>query len=172
MEAKELLDLFQDHPVVQKIAGRLRKQAGTKIKLENGIGSLVAFIAGAVGRELNGLQLFVLNDKEEAAYFYNDLLTFYDEERVRFLPSSFRRSGNFEDKDNDSILVRTEVLNALTAKEVGMVVTYTEAMAERVVSKKMLADMSMPVIKGNKLSITFLESLLGEYGFERSDFVY
>ena len=42
------------------------------------------------------LQLFVLNDKEEAAYFYNDLLTFYDEENVRFLPSSFRRTGNFE----------------------------------------------------------------------------
>ena len=172
MEAKELLDLFQDHPVVQKIANRLRKQTRTKIKLENGIGSLVAFIAAAVGREMKGLQLFVLNDKEEAAYFYNDLLTFYDEENVRFLPSSFRRSGNFEDKDNDSILVRTEVLNALTAKEVGMVVTYTEAMAEKVVSKKMLADMSMPVIKGDKLSITFLESLLGEYGFERNDFVY
>ena len=134
--------------------------------------SLVAFIAAAVGREMKELQLFVLNDKEEAAYFYNDLLTFYDEENVRFLPSSFRRTGNFEDKDNDSILVRTEVLNALTAKEVGMVVTYTEAMAEKVVSKKMLADMSMPVIKGNKLSITFLESLLGEYGFERNDFVY
>ena len=96
MEAKELLDLFQDHPVVQKIANRLRKQTGTKIKLENGIGSLVAFIAAAVGREMKGLQLFVLNDKEEAAYFYNDLLTFYDEENVRFLPSSFRRSGNFE----------------------------------------------------------------------------
>ena len=172
MEARELLDLFQGHPVVQKIVNRLRKQTRTKIKLENGIGSLVAFIAAAVGREMKGLQLFVLNDKEEAAYFYNDLLTFYDEENVRFLPSSFRRSGNFEDKDNDSILVRTEVLNALTAKEVGMVVTYTEAMAEKVVSKKMLADMSMPVIKGNKLSITFLESLLGEYGFERNDFVY
>ena len=165
MEARELLDLFQGHPVVQKIVNRLRKQTRTKIKLENGIGSLVAFIAAAVGREMKGLQLFVLNDKEEAAYFY-------DEENVRFLPSSFRRSGNFEDKDNDSILVRTEVLNALTAKEVGMVVTYTEAMAEKVVSKKMLADMSMPVIKGNKLSITFLESLLGEYGFERNDFVY
>ena len=117
MEAKELLDLFQDHPVVQKIANRLRKQTRTKIKLENGIGSLVAFIAAAVGREMKGLQLFVLNDKEEAAYFYNDLLTFYDEENVRFLPSSFRRSGNFEDKDNDSILVRTEVLNDMTEKE-------------------------------------------------------
>ena len=54
MEAKELLDLFQDHPVVQKIANRLRKQTGTKIKLENGIGSLVAFIAAAVGREMKG----------------------------------------------------------------------------------------------------------------------
>ena len=79
MEAKELLDLFQDHPVVQKIANRLRKQTGTKIKLENGIGSLVAFIEAAVGREMKGLQLFVLNDKEEADYFYNDLLTFYYE---------------------------------------------------------------------------------------------
>ena len=84
----------------------------------------------------------MLNDKEEAAYFYNDLLTFYDEENVRFLPSSFRRSGNFEDKDNDSILVRTEVLNALTAKEVGMVVTYTEAMAEKVVSNGMISCMN------------------------------
>ncbi len=172
MEAKELLNLFQTHPVVQKIADRLQKQTRAKIKLENGIGSLVAFIAAGVSREMRGLQLFVLNDKEEAAYFYNDLLTFYGEENVRFLPSSFRRSGNFEDKDNDSILVRTEVLNALTAKEVGMVVTYTEAMAEKVVSKKVLADMSMPVGKGDKLSMSFLESLLGEYGFERSDFVY
>ena len=105
MEAKELLNLFQTHPVVQKIADRLQKQTRAKIKLENGIGSLVAFIAAGVSREMRGLQLFVLNDKEEAAYFYNDLLTFYGEENVRFLPSSFRRSGNFEDKDNDSILV-------------------------------------------------------------------
>ena len=84
MEARELLDLFQGHPVVQEIVNRLRKQTRTKIKLENGIGSLVAFIAAAVGREMNGLQLFVLNDKEEAAYFYNDLLTFYDEEKCVF----------------------------------------------------------------------------------------
>ena len=83
MEARELLDLFQGHPVVQEIVNRLRKQTRAKIKLENGIGSLVAFIAAAVGREMKGLQLFVLNDKEEAAYFYNDLLTFYDEENVR-----------------------------------------------------------------------------------------
>ena len=52
MEARELLDLFQGHPVVQEIVNRLRKQTGAKIKLENGIGSLVAFIAAAVGREM------------------------------------------------------------------------------------------------------------------------
>ncbi len=172
MEAKELLKLFQAHPVVQKITRRLRERPGIKVKLENGIGSIVSFVGANVEREMGSLQLFVMNDKEEAAYFYNDLLTFFDEENVRFLPSSYRRAGNFEDKDNDSILVRTEVLNALTAKQVGMVVTYTEALAEKVVSKAVLADMSMPVAKGEKLSISFLESLLSEYGFERSDFVY
>ena len=172
MEAKELLKLFQAHPVVRKITRRLSERPGIKIKLENGIGSIVSFVAASVEQEMKSLQLFVMNDKEEAAYFYNDLLTFFDEENVRFLPSSYRRVGNFEDKDNDSILVRTEVLNALTAKQVSMVVTYTEALAEKVVSKTVLADMSMPVAKGEKLSISFLESLLSEYGFERSDFVY
>lgn len=172
MEAKELLRLFQAHPVVQKITRRLSECPGVKVKLENGIGSIISFVAANVEQEMKTLQLFVMNDKEEAAYFYNDLLTFFDEENVRFLPSSYRRTGNFEEKDNDSILVRTEVLNALTAKQVSMVVTYTEALAEKVVSKAVLADMSMPVAKGEKLSISFLESLLSEYGFERSDFVY
>lgn len=58
MEARELLDLFQGHPVVQKIVNRLRKQTRTKIKLENGIGSLVAFIAAAVGREMKWIAAF------------------------------------------------------------------------------------------------------------------
>ena len=66
MEARELLDLFQGHPVVQKIVNRLRKQTRTKIKLENGIGSLVAFIAAAVGREMKGLHFQI----ELIAFFF------------------------------------------------------------------------------------------------------
>lgn len=146
--------------------------SGCEIEIENGVGSVLSFIAAVLGKESEGVQLFVLNDKEEAAYFYNDLLFLLGEEKLRFLPASFRRSGNFEDKDNDSILVRTEVLNALVDKQVGWVVTYTEALAEKVVNKEVLADMSMPVSKGDKLSISFLEDLLSEYNFERSDFVY
>lgn len=69
LEAKELLDLFQDHPVVQKIANRLRKQTRTKIKLENGIGSLVAFMPGRCGTGNKGLQLFVLNDQGGGSLF-------------------------------------------------------------------------------------------------------
>ncbi|WP_162835845.1 MULTISPECIES: transcription-repair coupling factor [Porphyromonadaceae] len=172
LEARELLQLFQKHPVVDEIRKSLNGCPDVKLKIENGVGSVLSFIAAVLGKESEGVQLFVLNDKEEAAYFYNDLLFLLGEEKLRFLPASFRRSGNFEDKDNDSILVRTEVLNALVDKQVGWVVTYTEALAEKVVNKEVLADMSMPVSKGDKLSISFLEDLLSEYNFERSDFVY
>ena len=164
--------LFRKHPVLDKIAGNLDKRRDVKLRLENGVGSSVSLVAASFVAREGRAGVFVLNDQEEAAYFYNDLLTFFDEAAVRFLPSSYRHAGNFEDKDNDSILVRTEVLNAWTAKQVRMLVTYTEAMAEKVVSKKTLADMSMPVSKGDKLSISFLESVLAEYNFERSDFVY
>ena len=157
---------------MDEIADCLKKQADVKLKLENGVGSSVSFIAASFVAKEGMAGVFVLNDQEEAAYFYNDLLTFFDEDAVRFLPSSYRHAGNLEDKDNDSILVRTEVLNAWTAKQVKMLVTYTDAMAEKVVSKKTLSDMSMPVSKGDKLSISFLESVLSEYNFERSDFVY
>ena len=172
MKAKDLLQLFRTHPVVAELIHGARQQSGSKVRLENGVGSSVSFIAAAAVREMEKVHLFVLNDKEDAAYFYNDLLAFFDEEEVRFLPSSFRHSGNFEDKDNDSILVRTEVLNALSAKLVRLVVTYTEALAEKVVSRQTLSEMSMSVSTGDKLSISFVESLLSEYHFERSDFVY
>lgn len=157
---------------MQTLLKGLSENAQAKFKIENGVGSVLPFIAAILGQERESVQVFVLNDKEEAAYFYNDLLFLLGEERVRFLPSSYRRAGNFEEKDNDSILVRTEVLNALIAKEVTFIVTYTEGIAEKVVSQKTLTDMSMVVTKGDKLSISFLESLLSEYNFERNDFVY
>jgi len=172
LEAGDLLQLFQGHPVVRMLLKGFSEQAQAKYKVENGVGSVLAFIAAELRREMARVQVFVLNDKEEAAYFYNDLLALLGEERVRFLPSSYRRTGNFEEKDNDSILVRTEVLNALLAKEVEVLVTYTEAIAEKVISQKTLMDMSMQVLKGDRLSISFLESLLEAYHFERRDFVY
>lgn len=114
----------------------------------------------------------MLNDREEAAYFYNDILALADEKQIAFLPSSYRRMIKEEEKDNDSVLVRTEVLNNIRNGEVDTLITYPEALAEKVVDREVLARMSMVVNQGDALSISFVENLLVEYGFERNDFVY
>jgi transcription-repair coupling factor (superfamily II helicase) len=121
--------------------------------------------------ETREVHVFVLDDKEEAAYFYNDLVALSGEEETRFLPASYRRAGNLEEKDNDAVLARTEALNALTHHQVKRVVTYPEAFIERVVTAEALADLSMPVAVGDALSISFLEEFLSEHHFERADFV-
>ncbi len=119
-----------------------------------------------------GFRVVVLDDREEAAYFYNDVLAFADGKKVCFLPSSYRRTIHPDEKDNDSVLLRTEVLDSVANGEAQMIVTYPEALVERVVAQDVLRKMSMTVRKGDKLSISFVENLLSEYGFERSDFVY
>lgn len=138
----------------------------------NNSGSVTAIAVAAFLNTNHPLHVVVLNDKEEAAYFYNDLLALAGNKNVRFLPSSYKRSINNEEKDNDSVLIRTEVLDHLANKKTEVVVTYPEALAERVINKTELSKISMTVRKGDNLSVSFLEDLLNEYGFQRSDFVY
>lgn len=170
MDIKDLLQKYLASPVVRKLTSVLR--GGGKYRLAHNAGSVTPVILSAMLHTRPGFRVVVLDDREEAAYFYNDVLAFADEKRVCFLPSSYRRAVRTDEKDNDSVLVRTEVLDRVANGEVQMIVTYPEALAERVVAKDVLRKMSMPIRKGDKLSISFLENLLAEYGFERGDFVY
>lgn len=170
MDIKDLLQKYLTSPVVQKLTSKLHGEG--KYRLVHNAGSVTSVILSAMLHTRPGFRVVVLNDREEAAYFYNDVLAFADEKKVCFLPSSYRRSIHADEKDNDSVLVRTEVLDSLANREAQMLITYPEALAERVVDRKVLKDMSMVVHKGDRLSISFVENLLTEYGFERSDFVY
>lgn len=172
MDTKELLQEYLASSVADRLAGALTGHGGRKYKLVNNAGSVTALLIGAMRLKRSGIRVVVLNDREEAAYFYNDLLTVADEKSVCFLPSSYRRLIKEEEKDNDSVLVRTEVLNNISNNRIDTIVTYPEALAERVVDRKILTQMSMVVNKGDVLSISFIENLLVEYGFERNDFVY
>lgn len=172
MDTKDLLQEYLGSSVVEKLAGRLERPGERKYKLVNNAGAVTAFLIGAMRIKRPGIRVVVLSDREEAAYFYNDLVTIAGEKNVAFLPSSYRRMIKEEEKDNDSVLVRTEVLNNIRQGNVDTVVTYPEALAERVVDQQVLAQMSMMVNRGDVLSISFIENLLVEYGFERSDFVY
>jgi transcription-repair coupling factor (superfamily II helicase) len=125
------------------------------------------------------MHFHILPDRETAAYFYNDLEQILDEQeadtekkQVLFFPSSFRKNIDSGQKDNVGLLSRTEILNLLHAGSAGfMIVTYPEALAEKVVNRQFLEKNTLKLRSGEAVSHEFVLDLLIEYEFERVDFV-
>ena len=129
------------------------------------------FIASAV-KKMHGIHLVILNDKENAAYAYNDLQDVLGEDKVMFFPSPFKYPYQLESTDNTNILMRAETLDMIVKKPSWLVVvTYGEALSERVVTKKQLKKNILELKVGEETTIDFINELLYEYHFERVDFV-
>lgn len=144
----------------------------------NGLtGSSIAFVIRAVAENRKGIHLIILEDKEEAAYLLNDMEILFNRTDglnscpVLFFPSSFKKVFVTDSPDTPSIQLRAEVLNQIRSSDSLIIVSYPEAVAERVISKEYLDKNSIRIIKGEKLSLAFLTELLQEYGFERSNYV-
>jgi len=148
--------------------------SGRKKTTVSGLSGSSATVAFSVLREMSPYQaLFILNDREEAAFFYDDLQMLGREEELLFFPSSFKRNIWHDHVDNENIILRTDVLNKLAANEKKqLIVTYPEAIMEMVVSESGLQKHTLQVKTGDKLSISFVNELLYEYGFERVEFVF
>lgn len=116
--------------------------------------------------------LLILNDKEEAAYHLNDLENLLGDGDVLFYPGSYRRPYQIEETDNANILLRSEVLNRINSrKKPAFIVTYPEALFEKVVTRKELERNTLKIAVGDQLSIDFVNEVLFEYRFKRTDFV-
>ena len=139
----------------------------------NGLtGSLASIIGAACFKLSEKASIFILNDKEEAAYFHNDLEQFIPENDLLFYPGSYRRPYQIEETDNANILMRAEVLNRLSSRrKPSCIVTYPDAIFEKVITKKELNKNTLKLSVGEGISIDFLNETMFEYGFEYSDFV-
>ncbi len=116
--------------------------------------------------------LLILNDKEEAAYHLNDLENLLGDQHVLFYPGSYRRPYQIEETDNANILLRSEVLNRINSrKKPALIVTYPEALFEKVVTRKELERNTLKIAVNDNLSIDFVNEVLFEYRFKRTDFV-
>ena len=113
--------------------------------------------------------LFILNDEEEAGYFYHDLTQMMGDEEVMFFPSSYRRAIKYNQKDSANEILRT---NVLAHHGRGIIVTYPEALAEKVVSHQDLSDNTITLKTGESYDVTDLEAFLFDLGFNRTDYVY
>ena len=117
--------------------------------------------------------LFILNDMEEAGYFYHDLCQILGVERVLFFPSSYRRAIKYGQKDAANEVLRTEVLSTLNKGTKGIcVVSYPDALAEKVVSHTDLVSKSIKITKGDRLELSTVSNRLHELGFEYTDYIY
>ncbi len=175
MKVSDFLELYRLDSVVQTIAERLKTNNAYRLQLKGMAGSQDAVLASAVYTINHQHQLFVMHDKEEAAYFYTDLKNLLnDEKEVMLFPTSYKRPYSFDDTENANILMRAEVLNRLNQKtgKGELIVTYPEALTEKVINKKSLVENTLGAKVGEKLDVNFLSEMLAEYGFERTEFVY
>ncbi len=155
------------------------KGSAAHVQLKGVIGSGASFIAAAAYQSSNKTNLLILADKEEAAYFLNDLENLIGEENVLFFPASYRMPYQHEDIDNSNILLRAEVLNKLNhpsppGEGMGLrycIITYPEALSEKVVTKTNLTKNTLTLKQGEKISIDFISEVLTEYAFDRVDYV-
>jgi len=172
LKTKDLLHLYSNDPLVQVL--KIELANGNKHIHAKGLkGSLDAVVVSALYHEKPGSALFVLHDREEAAYFQNDLENLLEQE-VLFFPTSYKKPYQFEEIENANVLTRTEVLNKLhdsNSKNV-LIVTYPEALTEKVINKRWLVENSLSAKVGDKLDLAFIAEILDSYGFEKNDFVY
>ncbi|MCR5013695.1 MAG: hypothetical protein K6A28_02850, partial [Bacteroidales bacterium] len=142
-------------------------------------GSSKAFAVEETFKKQGGQHLVICASKENAAYFYNDLESLfgeremdYSKKQILFYPTSYKRPYEPERPDNTYILSRTEVLQRVSSSERRtVIVSYPEALSEKVFTRKLLAKNTFKVKRGDRLSLDFLTDLLYEYGFENVDFV-
>lgn len=170
MVLKEFRRLFEKSAAIQSVLTDTYIPGG-KFHLRGLTGSSRTVLASVLSGKRKEPVIYILNDKEGAAYFYDDLISLQTETQVSFFPSSYKRSVQFDQPEQESVILRTEVLNLLQQQIPVSVVTYPEALVEKVITGEALSSNSFPVRKGDKLSIDFLNDILFEYGFERVDFV-
>jgi transcription-repair coupling factor (superfamily II helicase) len=134
--------------------------------------SLPFFIKSAYNREKKTIVL-LSSDKEKAAYLFNDLEALLPHEKILFFPETYRQPYQIEKTTNANIQERTEVLNLLSKENFnGIVVTYPQALSEKVTIKQRLKENTLQIKKGEKLSIDFISEFLLSYNFENTDFVF
>ena len=172
MNIQDLENLYAQLPQVSALAKELGKSSSTMIFLDGLVGSSAPMLFASLIKKCRPQVLFILQDAEEAGYFYHDLTQLLGDNDVLFFPSSYRRAIKYAQRDAASEILRTEVLARLTSGAAGYIVTYPEALAEMVVSKKSFDARQLVLEKGQVIAVGEIEKTLHEFGFREVDYVY
>ncbi len=173
LNIKELLYLYKNHPKVLLLNEFLTQKK--RIHLSGLHGSSSAFVVATIKEICNKSIFYIAQDKESAAYLFNDFERLLPERKIHFLPSSYKRALVTKESDSydpDNLVLRTQILSAIATQNDFFLVTYPEALHEKVVQRKVLKDSSIVLKKGEKLDQDFLLEYLTDLGFKRKEFVF
>ena len=163
--------LFSQSSQTRKLGDAIASSEN-KVQISGLVGSSVSLVIAQTFTASELPFLLIFNDKEEAAYHLNDLENLLGDQNVFFYPGSYRRPYQIEETDNANVLLRSEVLNRINSrKKPALIVTYPEALFEKVVTRKELERNTLKIAVNDQLSIDFVNEVLFEYRFKRTDFV-
>ena len=174
MDRQAFITLYQSDPIFQTLAHQIVDSQKTNHQLKGLAGSLDMVIFSALYASKGGFHLLIAQDKEEAAYLNTDIQNLLEMEDHLIFPSSFKRPYHYDEVDNANVLMRAEILNrVLESKDKpGIIITYPEALYERVINKRSLVDNTFSAKVGEAVDMEFVTEVLSSYDFERTDFVY
>ncbi len=174
LKIRDFIWVYKEDSLIQTIGETIQANEDATIHLKGLVGSLDAVVATSLYQINKQTNLFVMHDKEEAAYFHNDLQNLAGDKEVLLFPTSYKRPYQFDETENANILMRAEILNRINNKaSTGeLIVTYPEALTEKVINKRSLTSNTFSAKVGEQLDIEFLSELLQTYDFEKTDFVY
>ena len=173
MTITELQQQYAAHPHTDAV-NKLLNDTSVKHLFCGGLcASAASFFSSSLIRKYDVPFVFILGDLEEAGYFYHDLTQILGTERVLFFPSSFRRAIKYGQKDAANEILRTEALSRLEKGDTSVcIVTYPDALSEKVVSRNNLKEKSLKLHTGERVDTSFITDVLHSYGFEYVDYVY
>lgn len=172
MELKDFRTLFLKHPQFKEVLKSI-SQEDSSTHIKGLLASEKSVFASLLAEKDKQVALYIMNDREQASYFYDDLKSLQpDNDLLLLFPSSYRRVIRSDQQEQENIILRTDVLNKLREGKPVKLVTYPDALAETVINGEALQRNSHKIKVGDSLSIEFMNDVLFDYGFEQVDFVY
>ena len=172
MSQQDIQGFYADHPKLVSLTAELNHQQPNAYCLNGLVGSAKSLLITELFKQTELPFLLIMEDKEQAAYYLNDLERLIGEKNVLFYPGSYRRPYQLEETDNANVLFRAEVLNRINSrKKPSVILTYPEALSEKVITKKELNKSILELKVGQEIDSEFINEALFEYHFERVDFV-
>jgi transcription-repair coupling factor (superfamily II helicase) len=171
LSKQHIVSEYEQSPKINEIVHHLAIDKN-HFQITNLVGSSLSFVISNVFNKLEKPFLLIFTDKEEAAYYLNDLEQLIGEKNVLFYPGSYRRPYQIDETDNANVLLRAEVLNRINSrKKPAIIVSYPDALFEQVITKKELEKSTLKLKVGETVSLDFINEMLHEYNFKRADFV-